>query len=155
MHTRSLPQVGHGRCATGTAIRWSTRRRWSGAGVRACGWGGGLAGLWWLGRWRIDPRRCTQPTVGICERGGALRRVAGPRRLDLVAPECVEEEHELRGRDLLALLEPREPREPARQLGVIGDQLADDREHRLALRAVAEQRLEDSEHRAAKLAAAR
>jgi hypothetical protein len=45
-----------------------------------------LAGLWYLGRWRIDPRRCTQPTVDIFERGVAARRGASPRRFDLVAP---------------------------------------------------------------------
>jgi hypothetical protein len=37
-----------------------------------------LAGLWLLGRWRVDPRCFAQPAVGILERVGSARLVVGP-----------------------------------------------------------------------------
>ncbi|HEY4238947.1 MAG TPA: hypothetical protein VGM88_03995 [Kofleriaceae bacterium] len=98
----------------------------------------------------------TQALVGGVDFVGLERRIILELWLAFTASERVGEQDELRLRDLLARLEAgRDPREPLRHRRVLGDELADNPEHRIALLEVAEQRLDDIEHRAAELGTGR
>jgi hypothetical protein len=76
----------------------------------------------------VDPGRCAQVIIGGEQRRALVRGLAALRRLTFGALERIEEQHELRSRDLLARLEPRgETRQPSLEVGGVSDQLADDR----------------------------
>ena len=106
-----------------------------------------------VGRLVVDPRCGAQFRVGVVDLVRSALLVGFG--FAFTAIQRIDEEHELRFPDLLALLEARrDPREPPRHVGVVGDELAYDREDGIPV-IVLTQRTDDVEYRAAELVARR